>query len=45
MYNHTIDKKENKWKAGEKLQTLKLEELPKYINENYEKYKPWLDVS
>ena len=45
MYNHAIDKKEDKWKAGEKLQTLKLEELPKYINENYEKYKPWLDVS
>tara|TARA_B100000029_G_C17581854_1_gene959869 strand:+ start:1571 stop:2464 length:894 start_codon:yes stop_codon:yes gene_type:complete len=45
MYNHAIDKKENKWKAGEKLQSLKLEELPKYIIENYEKYKPWLDIS
>ena len=45
MYNHAIDKKEDKWKAGEKLQTLKLEELPKYITENYEKYKLWLDVS
>ena len=43
MYNHKIDKKKNKWEAGAKLQTLKLEEMPKYIIENYENYKPWLD--
>ena len=43
MYNHTIDKKDFKWKKGEKLETLKLEEMPKYIVNNYNKYKVWLD--
>jgi len=45
MYNHTIDKKKDKWTAGEKLQVLKLEDLPKHIIDNYETYKPWLDIS
>jgi len=45
MYNHAIDKKKDKWTAGEKLQVLKLENLPKYIIDNYETYKPWLDIS
>ena len=43
MYNHKIDKKKNKWLDGEKLQTLKLEDMPKYVIENYKTYKPWLD--
>ena len=43
MYNHTIDKKKDKWTEGEKLQALKLEEMPKYIIDNYLRYKPWLD--
>ena len=43
MYNHKIDKKNNKWLGTEKLQTLKLEEMPKYIIENYKSYKPWLE--
>ena len=43
MYNHSIDKKTNKWGEGEKLQTIAMGELPKYINENFEKYKSWLD--
>ena len=29
----------------EKLETLDLNEMPKYIVENYDKYKPWLDNS
>ena len=44
MYNHKIDKKEDKWKGGEKLQTIKLEEMPKHIIKNYQRYKPWLDI-
>ena len=44
MYNHTIDKKGYKWGGGEKLQTTKLEEMPKYIIENFEKYSQWLDL-
>ena len=43
MYNHTIDKKDFKWKEGEKLETLQLKEMPKYISDNYDKYKLWLD--
>ena len=43
MYNHSIDKKGNKWGEGEKLQRTKLKEMPKYIIENAEKYRPWLD--
>jgi len=32
-----------KAKYGVKLQSTKLEEMPKYIIENTEKYRPWLD--
>ena len=44
MYDHTIDKRGHKWGEGEKLQTITLEEMPKYILENFEKYKSWLDL-
>jgi len=43
MYNHSIDKKGHKWGEGVKLQSTKLEEMPKYIIENTEKYRAWLD--
>ena len=45
MYNHSIDKKGNKWGEGEKLLTISINEMPKYIKENLEKYKPWLESS
>jgi len=44
MYNHKIDKRGHKWGEGEKLQTITLEEMPKYILENFEKYKTWLEL-
>ena len=44
MYNHKLDKKKHKWGEGEKLQTITLEEMPKYILENFEKYKTWLEL-
>ena len=44
MYNHSVDKKGSKWGEGEELQTLKLDEMPKYIKENQDKYRPWLDL-
>jgi len=44
MYNHSIDKKGNKWGEGEKLLTISINEMPKYIKENLEKYKPWLEL-
>ena len=43
MYNHKIDKKKDKWTGGQKLHTLKLEEMPKHIIDNYQRYKLWLD--
>ena len=42
--NDLIDKKKYKWGKGKKLQTIKMEEMPKYISENIEKYKLWLDI-
>ncbi len=44
MYNHKVDKTKSKWSGGEKLKSLSLNHLPKYISENYETYKPWLDT-
>jgi len=43
MYNHKIDKKKDRWKGGGKLETLELQEMPRHIIENYQKYKLWLD--
>ena len=44
MYDHSMDKKGNKWGEGEKLQTTRIEEMPEYILKNIEKYKYWLDA-
>ena len=44
MYNHKIDKKGYKWGEGEILKTTKIDEMPKYVIENFEKYKTWLDL-
>jgi len=43
IYDHSIDKKENKWKKGKKLKKSELKEMPEYVNKNIEKYKDWLD--
>ena len=44
MYNHSIDKRGNKWGEGEKLKPIKIEEMPEYIIQNINKYKSWLDL-
>ena len=44
MYDHSIDKKGYKWGKGKKLQTIEVKKMPKYIFENIEKYKLWLDI-
>ena len=44
MYDHSLDKKDYRWSSEEKLITAKLEELPKYILNNLENYKQWLDI-
>ena len=43
MYNHSVDKKGNKWGQGKKLDISKINEMPKYIFNNMEKYKSWLE--
>jgi beta-1,4-mannosyl-glycoprotein beta-1,4-N-acetylglucosaminyltransferase len=43
MYNHSMDKKGNKWGEGEKLYKLNINELPQHIRENTDKYKNWLE--
>ena len=44
MYNHSIDKKNQKWGDGEKLEKKDLNEMPKYILNNLNKYKNWLEI-
>ena len=43
MYNHSLDKTNNKWGEGEKLDTLELDRLPEYIKNNKNKYNDWLE--
>ena len=40
----TLSKKVDKWGKGEKLITTKIEEMPNYFSDNFEKYKSWLDI-
>lgn len=44
MYNHKADKKVMNWGDGETLDKVTLNEMPKYIRENFEKYRIWLDI-
>ena len=43
MYDHDIDKKNNKWKTGRKLKKTEINEMPEYIVNNIKKYNKWLD--
>ncbi len=43
MYDHKIDQKGYKWSGKSKLYKLNDNLLPKYVSENYQKYKNWLD--
>ena len=44
MYRHSIDKTGNKWGEGEKLEKISINNMPKHIAENFEKYSSWLDL-
>ena len=44
MYNHFVDKKEYRWSNNEKLIPVELDRLPKYIINNLDKYRQWLDI-
>ena len=43
VYNLSIDKRVNKFSSGVKLKILEDNKLPKYLIENKEKFKDWLD--
>ena len=43
FYDHYADKREKKWSSSSKLVTEKDELLPKYILENKNKFKEWLE--
>ena len=45
FYDHFADKSStNKWKSNHKLKTVDLNNLPKYLSDNKEKYKDWFDL-
>ena len=44
MYDHDSDKKKlNKWQNSRSLEKVDLELLPKYILNNFTKFKSWVD--
>ena len=43
MYDHSIDKRGNKWREGKKLKKSQLKEMPEYVIKNISKYKKWID--
>jgi len=43
IYNLNVDKRLNKIGDGVDLEKIEIKNLPKYINENIDKYKEWLD--
>jgi beta-1,4-mannosyl-glycoprotein beta-1,4-N-acetylglucosaminyltransferase len=44
LYDHSKDQKDNKWSSNTKLVKLDLSEMPKYLKENLNKYKNWIDT-
>jgi len=42
-YNHSLDKKGNKWNSSISLKKVGDEFLPNYLNKNKSKYKIWFD--
>ena len=43
IYDLNVDKRSNKFGNGEKLENYKFNLLPKYLQENSQKYKEWID--
>ena len=42
IYNLSVDQRENKV-VGDKLEKYPIQKLPKYLQDNFEKYKEWID--
>ena len=43
IYNLNLDQTKNQFSEGAKLDVLKIEELPEYVQNNYQKFEKWLD--
>ena len=43
IYDLKVDKRSNKFGNGKKLENLKINSLPNYLQKNIEKYKEWID--
>ena len=43
IYNLCVDQRKNQFSKGVKLDILNINELPEYIDNNYEKFKEWLE--
>ena len=43
IYNLRVDQQKNKFGNGDKLQKLSINKLPKYITENKDLFRDWLD--
>ena len=43
IYDHSVDQRGYKWSGNTKLKTLDISHLPKYLAENYHKYRDWID--
>ena len=44
LYDHKMDKKENKWEGEKTLKKISLSEMPIYLKENYKKYINWIEI-
>jgi len=44
LYNYNVDQRQKKWVNNSELKKINLELLPKYILDNKEKYRKWLEV-
>ena len=43
IYNLKTDKRLNKFGEGDKLENYPIEKLPKYLQDNLNNYKDWID--
>jgi len=43
IYDLNVDKRSNKFGNGKKLENYEINSLPKYLQNNSEKYKQWID--
>ena len=43
MYDHSVDQTGYKWSGKSILKTVNVNQLPRYIRNNFSKFKDWLD--